>query len=189
MRARNESRELEWTTYLNNKDQNRPGFLTTPAPYISLFFGVLSLKNALCKKLQKVCMFYSGNIAARACTLYSVGGCIAWAVGLFFAITYYVSWYRLMVIFITVYRQYTQFVVSTTYYHILPAHIIYIITRGHYIARKRSLHIPRYSVQLYIISPRFCTLHRSFFLLCPIHALFVHVLATFVHVLLVHQRI
>nr|DAD70155.1 MAG TPA: hypothetical protein [Siphoviridae sp. ct3o911] len=49
-----------------------------------------------------------------------MGGCIAWAVGLFFAITYYVSWYRLMVIFITVYRQYTQFVVSTTYYHILP---------------------------------------------------------------------
>lgn len=91
-------------------------------------------------------------------------------------------WYRLTVIFITVYRQYTQFVVSTTCYHILPAHIIYIITRGHYIARKRSLHILRYCVQLYAIIPYFCTLHRSFRLLRPIHALFVHVLTTFVHV-------
>lgn len=102
MRARNESRELELTTYLNNKDQNRSGFLTIPRHIYSAIFDVLSLKYALCKKLQKVCMFYGGNIAARACTLYSVGGCIAWAVGLFFAITYYVSWYRLMVIFITI---------------------------------------------------------------------------------------
>lgn len=111
-----------------------------------------------------------------------------------FAITHYVSWYRSMVIFITVYRQYTQFVVSTTHYHILPfvataTHLsffdilyIYIITRGHYIARKRSLHILRYCVQLYAIIPYFCTLHRSFRPLCPVHALFVHVLATFVHV-------
>ena len=102
--------------------------------------------------------------------------------GLFISIAYYVSWYRLMVIFITVYRQYTQFVISTTYYHILPAHIIYIITRGHYIARKRLLYTLRYCVQLYAIIPYFCTLYRSFCLPRPIHVLFVHILATFVHV-------
>lgn len=37
--GRNESRELEWTTYLNSKDQNRPGFLTIPRPYIALFLA------------------------------------------------------------------------------------------------------------------------------------------------------
>ena len=37
--GRNESRELEWTTYLNSEDQNRPGFLTIPRPYIALFLA------------------------------------------------------------------------------------------------------------------------------------------------------
>lgn len=37
--GRNESRELEWTTYLNSEDQNRPGFLTIPRPNIALFLA------------------------------------------------------------------------------------------------------------------------------------------------------
>ena len=79
----------------------------------------------------------------------------------------------------TVYRRYTQFVVSTTYYHILPFVAkatqlsffdILLVVLYNVRARARFL----YTIALYIA-------HIAAICSIFIHVLFIHVLATFVH--------